>query len=82
MSQQGNILKWLLVTNLPSNLVFIISANAAGVVEQRAGERGRQPAIGTVTAQIQQLLTVDHPVGVSRGRGQVRTVGNHTCTEP
>lgn len=48
--QQRNKMKCVLFTNLPPNLIFIISANAAGVVEQRAGERGRLSAVWAVAA--------------------------------
>lgn len=77
--QQHNILKHFLFTNLSPNLIFIISTNAAGVVEQRAGEWGRLSTVWTVAAQLQGLLTIDHTMGVSRGSRQVRTVEHHTC---
>lgn len=81
-----NIDEWLNkwkhhVTNLPPDLVFIICANAAGVVEQRAGEGGRLPAIWTVTAQFQWFLTIDHAVWVISGPRQVRAVGPHSCIQ-
>ena len=78
--QQNNVRSTDWITNLPPDLVFVVSANAAGVVEQRAGEGRRLPAVWTVAAQLQWLLAVHHAVGVTRGRRQVRAVGPHSCT--
>lgn len=68
-----------MTTNLPPDLILIVGADAAGVVEQRAGERGRLSAVWTVAAQVQRLLAVDHAVWVTGGRTQVRTVGACSC---
>lgn len=38
--------------HLPADLILIIGADAAGVIEKRAGERGRLPAVWTVAAQL------------------------------
>lgn len=66
-------------THLPPDVVLVVGAHAAGVVEQRAGERRRLPAVRTVAAQLQRLLTVDHDVGTDGGGGgQVGTVGAHS----
>lgn len=65
-------------TNLPAHLIFIIGTNAASVVEERAGERRRLTAVGTVTAHLQSRLAVQQTVRVAGGRGQVGTV----CQRP
>lgn len=66
-------MKWS--PNLPPDLILIVGADAASVVEQRAGERGRLSAVWTEAAQVQRLLPVDHAVWETGGRRQVRTVG-------
>lgn len=66
-------------SDLPPDLILIVGADAAGVIEQRAGERGRLPAVRTVAAQLQRLLTVDHAVWVTGGPRQARTVGPCSC---
>lgn len=64
-----------MITHLPADLILVIGADAAGVIEKRAGERGRLPAVWTVAAQLQRLLTIDHAVRVTGRHRQARTVG-------
>lgn len=64
--------------HLPADVVLVVRAHAAGVVEQRAGERRRLPAVRAVAAQLQRLLPVDHGVGTDGGGGgEARTVRAH-----
>lgn len=65
------------MTHLPPDLVLVVGAHAAGVVEQRAGERRGLLAVRAVAAQLQRLLAVDHGVGTGAGGRQVRAVGAH-----
>lgn len=69
-----------LITNLPPDLVLVVGADAAGVVEQWAGERGRLSAVRTVAAQVQRLLAIDHGVWATGGRRQVGAVGACSCS--
>lgn len=69
----------LWTTNLPPNLVFIVGAHTASVIEQGTGEGRGLPNVRTVTTEFDRLLTIDNALGVNGEGGEMRAVGHHPC---